>query len=216
MTYIFQPDRYLLAAQVRRAAPLIHGRVLDVGAGEADRYGGSFDVESYLRMDVSHAPHVDIVGSIYEIPAEVGIVNSIVCTQVFEHLSDPFRAVKEISRVLERGGTVLVTVPQTNELHEEPNDFFRYTSYGLKSLFESAGFETIFEEQRGGFFSTISQMQIRYCIDRFGLYRRPFLGRIFGVAARLSGRLAILFDSWDKSKANRKHAIGWCFVFKKK
>jgi SAM-dependent methyltransferase len=215
MAYIFQPDRYLLIQQIKRVAPYVRGRVLDVGAGEVDRYSHYFSFDTCTRMDVRHAKSVDIVGSADAIPLSSESMDSVICTQVFEHLSNPVKAAQEIYRVLAPGGVAIVTVPQTNELHEEPFDYFRYTRYGIKHIFESAGFETILEEQRGGFFSTVAQMRIRYCIDRFHLYRHPMLAKLVGFPLKLYGKWSIFLDSKDRSIANSKHAMGGCFVFNK-
>ncbi len=213
--YIFQPDRFLLKKQVEAVSHYVKGRVLDVGAGGNDRYSHLFKYDKYLKMDVSEGENVDVVGSAESIPFPDESFDSIVCTQVFEHLAIPQICSKEIYRVLKNGGYAVVTVPQMNELHEEPYDFFRYTKFGLEQLFTDAGFTMIECKQRGGFFSTLAQINIRYCIDRFNLYNHATLGRIFNIFAKVYGGGSIWLDSKDKSRANLKHCIGWCIVLKK-
>lgn len=213
--YIFQPDRFLLNKQIKKCGQYITGRALDLGAGEFDRYRQHFIAKEYIRMDIQHRENIDLVGSADNIPVVDESFDAVVCTQVFEHLKHPQKSAQEIFRVLKPGGFVLITAPQMNELHEEPNDFFRYTSYGLISIFESIGFKTITLDQRGGFFATIAQAEIRYMIDLFSLYKHPIVGRVFAPLCALYGKFAIFLDSHDKSVANRKHAIGWCAVFKK-
>lgn len=213
--YIFQPERYLLRQQIKALAGHIVGRVLDIGAGERNRYGDLFSVSEYVTMDIKPGPNVAIVGDIEAIPADANSFDSVVCTQVLEHVPHPVRAIQEVYRVLRPGGHILVTIPQTNELHEEPHDFFRYTCFGIERLFADAGFGLVKKMQRGGFFSTRAQMNIRYCIDRFSLYQRPFLAVVAGVVAAFYGRLMLWLDSHDQSIANRKHAIGWSYVFRK-
>jgi hypothetical protein len=46
----------------------------------------------------------------------------------------------------------VLSVPHLSRLHEEPNDFFRYTRYGLQALLESAGFRVLAITPRGGLF----------------------------------------------------------------
>ena len=213
--YIFQPDRYLLEKQIKQAGKYITGRVLDVGAGEFDRYGGVFNCGEYIRMDVNAGLNIDVVGSADNIPFADSSFDSVVSTQVFEHLANPLKAAKEVYRVLKTGGILLITVPQWNELHSEPHDYWRYTKFGIKELFEKQGFKMVEIHQRGGYFTTLAQMNIRYLIDRFSLYNRPFLGKIFNQFIKVFGGLMIGLDGLDKSQANRKHTIGWCAVFKK-
>ncbi len=214
--YIFQPDRYILDLQIKEASKFIRGNVLDVGAGEVNRYSKYFTYDKYVRMDLNHGEKVDLIGSADNIPMPDGSFDSVICTQVFEHLKDPDKSAKEIYRVLKPGGTLLVTVPQMNELHEEPHDYWRYTKFGLEELFGAVGFKTIHIDQRGGFFSTMAQMAIRYMIDRFALYKKPsVMGKIIALFCKLIGKVSMKIDAWDRSVANRKHTIGWCFVFRK-
>jgi SAM-dependent methyltransferase len=215
MAYLFQPDRYLLLKQIEKYSFYVHGTVLDMGAGEVDRYSSLFRKGKYIRMDVRHSDTVDIVGNADAIPLDDESVDSVVCTQVFEHLKEPFAAAKEIYRVLRRGGVVLITVPQMNELHEEPHDYFRYTKWGMQYIFETAGLTLLHMDKRGGFFSTSAQMFARYCIDRFDLYHKPLRRKLFAFPLQVIGRFSIWLDSKDTTPANEKHAIGWCFVFKK-
>lgn len=213
--YIFQPDRHLLREQIKTVAQYVTGRTLDIGAGERNRYGDLFLVSEYVTMDIESGPNVVLVGDIENIPTSAENFDSIVCTQVLEHVPHPVSAVQEMYRVLCAGGHVVVTVPQMNELHEEPRDFFRYTSWGIERLFTDEGFVLVKKMQRGGFFTTRAQINIRYCIDRLALHQHPFLGRVVGIVLSIYGRSMIWLDALDRSLANRKHAIGWCHVFQK-
>jgi SAM-dependent methyltransferase len=213
--YIYQPERALLRQQVERHARRLRGLTLDIGAGELSRYRKLLPSAGYLKLDVQPAAGVHLIGSAEQLPIADAAVDSILCTQVLEHLRRPERAVAEMYRVLKPGGHCLVTVPQTNELHEEPHDYFRYTGYGLRDLFEREGFVTITCEQRGGVFSVTAQVVIRYAIDRFGLYQRPLVGRLASYAFRVVGGAMVRLDRLDRSPANRKHALGWCAVFRK-
>ena len=132
MVWIFQPDRYLLYHQIKLYGNYINGIVLDVGSGPIYRYKHLFtNVETYITLDIERDFRPDIVGDATFLPIKNEALDGIVCTQVLEHIKNPFTAVAEFSRVLKKHGTCLITVPQTNELHEEPNDFYRFTKYAL-------------------------------------------------------------------------------------
>lgn len=213
--YIFQLERYLLQKQVKKFGHYIRGSVLDLGSGELDRYGKWFNCEKYTKMDIFENPNVDVVGSADSIPFPDSNFDSVIATQVFEHVPYPEKSASEVFRVLKPGGYFLMTVPQTNELHEEPHDYWRYTKFGIKELFERHGLYSVEIDQRGGFFVMIGQIQMRYLIDRFHLHSHRFLGRVCSKIFHLVGNIMIWLDSVDTSTANRKHAIGWCAVFKK-
>ena len=214
MAMIFQPDRVLLTKQIQKYARYVTGSVLDVGAGSISRYRELFHCDEYVRMDVVAGPNVDIVGSAEQIPFDEAHFDAIVCTQVLEHIPHPTEACREFFRVLKPGGILLLTVPQMNELHEEPADYWRYTRFGLERLFTEQGFTIVDIDQRGGFFALKAQTNIRYLIDRLHLFSnkwswalKPFI-KIYGLTM-------MHLDSLDRTAANRKHALGWCVVAKK-
>jgi SAM-dependent methyltransferase len=213
--YIFQIDRYLLKKQIKNFSSFITGKVLDIGAGNVSRYEKLFSSNEYLKMDVFKGDNIDFVGTADNIPINDSEFDSVVCTQVFEHLKNPRKSAREIYRILKKGGYCLVTVPQINELHEEPNDFFRYTKYGIEYIFKKEGFAVIEYDQRGGFFVSGVQMFSRYFIDRFKLYNKKILGRLFSYIFKIIGFIALFLDKIDRSKANKKHALGWIFILKK-
>jgi SAM-dependent methyltransferase len=213
--YIFQPDRFLLDQQIRRFAHYVSGRTLDVGAGSFNRYQRYFQVSSYVKTDHLAGPNVDVVASADQLPFGPAEFDSVVSTQVFEHLAQPALAAKEIARVLKTGGHLLLTVPQLNELHEEPHDYWRYTKYGLIALFKEAGFEVVVMDARGAYYSTLAQIRIRHWMGIFNLYQRPVLGRLASKFFSIYGRLMINLDRVWPNQDNQKQTIGWCAVFKK-
>jgi SAM-dependent methyltransferase len=212
---IFQPDRVLLFEQVKRHRDCIRGLVLDIGVGAFRRYTDLFPADQYWTLDnsIRCTPHV--VADAHALPFKEATFDSLVCTQVLEHLWDPAQAISEFWRVLKTGGGILVTVPQTNELHEEPFDFYRFTQFGISRLLGQCQFDILILEQRGGFFATIGQQLIRYAIDRWRLTSSGW-GRLMRLPASLLGRTMLKLDSWDSSPANKKHALGWCIIAKKR
>lgn len=55
----------------------------------------------------------------------------------------------EIFRVLDAGGTLLISVPWSARRHHIPHEFFRYTPEGLNHLLIQAGFVRIEITPRG-------------------------------------------------------------------
>lgn len=212
---MFQPDRYLLKRQIKKHAHYIKGVVLDAGSGDGERYKKLFKFDRYITLDINPEHGADIVGSVEDIPLGDNSVDSVVSTQVLEHIKNPQKAAAEFYRVLKPGGYCIVTVPQWNELHSEPRDYWRFTKYGLEEIFRTAGFKIILIDQRGGFWSAGAQMRIRYAIDLFRLNKIRLLRWIFQPFIWLNGMLSILFDNIDRSRAGRKHAIGWLIIAQK-
>jgi SAM-dependent methyltransferase len=78
--------------------------------------------------------------------------DSALCLEVLEHVPNPFKALSEIHRILKKGAKLVCSAPHLSRLHEEPHDYYRYTKYGLRYLFENSGFRVISIEPCGGIF----------------------------------------------------------------
>lgn len=89
-------------------------------------------------------------------------VDTILCTSVLEHLELPWKAIKEMNRILKSNGCIVDTVPLFWHLYEEPRDFYRYTKYGLKYLFEKNGFEIVELKPLSDFWVTFGQELVYY------------------------------------------------------
>ena len=92
----------------------------------------------------------DVVGSATEIPFSNQVFDTLLATQLIEHLSDPGKFFAEAARVLKPEGHLLVTFPLVNPVHEEPYDFFRFTEYGVLHLCHKAGLEPVIVRPMGG------------------------------------------------------------------
>jgi SAM-dependent methyltransferase len=125
-------------------APAVRGRVLDVGCGRKP-YRRRFRVEEYLglELDTPHNrehTHADAFYGGDRFPFEDRRFDSVVTFQVFEHVFEPDRFLSEVNRVLVEDGTLLLCVPFVWDEHEQPVDYARYSSFGLRHLLERHGF----------------------------------------------------------------------------
>lgn len=129
--------RLLLEKMLKRQLPLVSGSVLIIGAGH-DPYAGLLTSAAQVcRTDVSSEYEVDIVADAHDLPFEAESFDSVVAIEVFEHLSKPEVAAREVHRVLKPGGVAYISVPFLFHVHGDPFDFTRFTQTGLEVLFES-------------------------------------------------------------------------------
>jgi SAM-dependent methyltransferase len=123
----------------------INGITLDIGCGSKP-YAKLFNTEKYIGIDIEVSGHnhkdspVDIFYDGITIPFKDNYFDSIVCFEVLEHVFNPEGFLKEANRVLKPGGSAVFTVPFLWDEHEQPYDYARYTSFGLRHLFEKNGF----------------------------------------------------------------------------
>lgn len=59
----------------------------------------------------------------------------IICTEVLEHVANPFAATTEINRILKPGGQAFITTPFNFRIHGPLPDNWRFTVHGLRQLF---------------------------------------------------------------------------------
>ena len=78
---------------------------------------------------------VDTAGDSACLPFRSGTFSLIVCQAVLEHVEDPGSAVKEMYRVLKKGGIVYIEIPFFQGFHAVPTDFQHYTISGIENLF---------------------------------------------------------------------------------
>lgn len=156
------------------------GNLYDFGCGESP-YKNYFltSADTYTSVDWAgslHDTEADIVSDLNKpIPVESHTADTIVSLSVLEHLCEPQNMLNEAFRILKPGGNLVLQVPWQWLIHEAPNDYFRYTPYGLEYLCEKAGFTDIQVEAQSGFFTTLF-LKFNYFSRR--LVRGPKLFRL--------------------------------------
>ena len=182
--------------------PLYAGkRVLDIGCGDKP-YESLFPsyVINYIGLDHAESQHtlrsVDIIADAYNTTAYDASFDTILSTSVLEHLERPQDAIFEMHRVLKPGGHVILTCPLFWHIHEEPRDFFRYTEYGLRFMFERANFEIVEIRPLSGFLVTFAQ-EFVYFLNL--LKRNKILSHLLSLIQWGIQRTAYCLNRYDKS-----------------
>src|SRR3989344_2048248 len=207
MSYIYKTGRIELQEQFKRYAKYIRGRVLDVGVGELARYKHLCNFDEYVGMDIEARKGV-VSGQIEKIPFPDSSFDSIVCTQVLGDVYDLHTAFRELYRVLRPGGVVLITESLFDPLHDEPNDYWRFTKHSLGRLALDSNFKIEALEPRGGYWSVMAQLKARYWIERLKANDKWF-SRPLSIVFKIFGTWARLLDRLDKSRSNRLFTHGY-------
>jgi SAM-dependent methyltransferase len=107
------------------------GLILDCGAGRRPVY-----YPNVVNYEIVDYPTTDILGIAEELPFEDNSFDGVLSIAVLEHVRDPFRAAREIGRVLKPGGRLICAAPFLQPLHAFPNHYYNMTHFGLRALFE--------------------------------------------------------------------------------
>ena len=159
--------RKRLLQSIQPYAANLKGILLDFGCGSKP-YRSLFSVDEYIGLDFENPGHphlnekIDVFYDGKTIPFNNEHFDSIFSSEVLEHVFNPDEILKELNRVLKKDGTILLTCPFAICEHEVPNDYARYSSFGLKSLFEKSGFEIIGQEKTSNSVETVFQLWIMY------------------------------------------------------
>jgi len=130
----------------------LNGSLLDVGAGKGP-YRRYTSCEKYTSLESNPDLNPTVVGTADQMPFNDSEFDSILCTEVIEHMPEPEQVLKEVYRVLKPGGKLLLSAPMSWCLHYEPNDYYRFTKYGLFYLLEKNGFFIKDTKRIGGTFT---------------------------------------------------------------
>lgn len=194
---------HLVERSIALLAPQLTGDLLDVGCGTAPYTSYFPHIRSKRNCDY-HAARgtVDFVSSAVALPVRAESFDSVLCTEVLEHVPDPHATWSEFHRVLRPGGKVLLSTPMYWPSHEQPYDFFRYPEHGLRFCAERNGFKIIDLIPRGGVWAMWGQMTLQVMPQYF----------CFGWQRSLWSRCLIALDRW---RGNAQITLGWTILAEK-
>jgi SAM-dependent methyltransferase len=178
---------YLVASALQRDLarylPLLRGYTLDLGCGNAPYRHLLVNVSHYIGYDRDKLGRAGVVGNAVALPFAAQSFDSVLCTQVIEHVSEPWRVFDEIARVLRPGGRMLLSAPQAWRLHEQPHDYYRFTRYGLTYLTERASLCVRAWSAQGGVWRLVGQAINNWLWERRYPRRtmRWWLSRVFSL-----------------------------------
>lgn len=147
--------------------PVLKDNLLDIGCGKmpyreyilknsrVNNYVG-LDIEDALQYDSEIKP--DFTWNGKEMPFEDSSFECAFGTEVLEHCPNPEVVLKEVFRILKPNGLFFFTVPFIWNLHEVPNDEYRYTPFSLQRHLEASGFTDIKIKATGGWHASMAQM----------------------------------------------------------
>ncbi len=193
------------------------GRLLDLGCGKVPLYEAYKDlVTDNVCVDwpncLHENRHVDHKCDLnQELHFESGEFDTIILSDVLEHIREPALLWSEMSRVLSEGGKILMNVPFYYWLHEQPHDYYRYTEFALQRFVEMSGLRLVVLEPIGGAPEVVVDVFSKTILDT------PILGRPL---AALAQQVCMVFlrtrlGSRVSSRTSRTFPLGYFLVAEK-
>jgi len=184
-------------------------RILDAGAGELHfkqfcshlqyvsqdfgQYDGQGDAKG-LQTGKWDQSRLDIVCDIVSIPEPDASFDAILCVEVFEHLPEPVLALKEFSRLLKKGGQLVLTAPFCSLTHFAPYHFYTgFNRYFYQKHLTELGFSIEELSENGNFFEFVAQelrrvadVSKRYANDKPSILERAAVLFVLKMLSRFS------------------------------
>ena len=145
--------RSVMYINVKKYSDCVKGKTLDVGCGSKPYVHLFKNVTDYIGMDIEQSghkhdhSHIDIFYDGKKFPFEENSFDSLVFFEVMEHVFNLDIFLNQITSVVKPGGHCLITIPFLWGEHEQPYDYARYSSFGLKHLFDKNGLEIIHQKK---------------------------------------------------------------------
>ena len=188
-----------------------HGKLVDIGCGRKPYINYFANIDEYVGMDLTSS-EADIIADAKALPIESNSVDAVLCNQVIEHDEEPVKIIAEIRRILKKDGILILSAPQMGRLHGEPDDYYRFTKWGLNYLLEKNGMKIEVIEPHGGIFRAIGSHLNFFIIEYFGKNKlRRYLLRHTIIALN-----NLIFAFLDKLPTWEKDTLGYNIIAKKR
>lgn len=135
----YSPIRWCLRkrieARLRKIGAKTSGRLLELGCGPVS-YRACFPKCEALSTDICPTPATDRVEDARALSFPDGSFDVVLCISMLEHVFEYSKVIDEIHRVLRADGDVVIGVPFLYPMHDDPEDFWRFSPFALERLLE--------------------------------------------------------------------------------
>lgn len=155
--------------------------VLDYGSGNSP-YRELVVCDNFFAADITQNINqsVDIIINPDSTLPNIGngIFDLVLIMDVLEHIPNDQLAMMELSRVIQAGGILVVTVPFIYREHEYPNDYRRYTTKGVEKLLKDNGFDILSMNKIGNIWYVLFATWFKSRVLNGEVDGRSFFGKV--------------------------------------
>jgi len=205
-------------------------RILDAGAGEL-KYKDFCSHLDYVAQDFAQyngkgnkkglhkgswdQSKLDIISDITDIPEPDASFDAIMCVEVFEHLPEPIKAIRDFARLLKPKGQLIITAPFCSLTHFAPYHFYSgFNRYFFEKHLPDNGFEILELQENGNFFEYMAQeiRRIPWVAEKY--VKGSKCGRLESLAMKIC--LSMLESFSKKDTGSNELLYFGCHVYARK
>ncbi len=165
--------RKLLDKDLESTKKYMKSKVLDLGGG---RKRGEFkepNNATWIVLDIKKDFHPAVLGDAHHLPFKGNAFECVKCTELLEHVENPEKVIKEVTRVLKNEGILILSIPFNFGIHGDPYDFQRFTDQKLRKMLER-DFEILILKKQGLFFTVLGNMLKQAITNMRSKFKRVF------------------------------------------
>ena len=179
-----------LEQELEPVAHFFTGHVLNAGCGTRDirPYLRGQGATAITRCDIASTDPDVVVTPLESLPFDDATFDAVICNAVLEHVVDAERSMRELARVVKRGGHIVVAIPFLQPYHPCPGDYRRYTADGMAQLGRRAGLDVVDVLPVHSLAQTIGWILWESAVEKGGRLRRAAAYAAAYAATRVSYR----------------------------
>ena len=111
-------------------------KILDLGCGSDPYYHEDIEGKIFC-LDINKTSKTHLVSDADKLPFKPNSFDKVVSVNSFYYFKNPFNVAKSIHNILKKDGKLILIVPFSYPIHDAPDDKYRFTEYGLRTLLEN-------------------------------------------------------------------------------
>ncbi len=208
----------IVAHHYQQYLPLYaRGELIDLGCGKVPLYQVYKDhIINNVCVDWENTfhknPFIDQSCNLNErLPFRNQQFDTILLSDVLEHIAEPGKLWLEMARILKPGGKLILNVPFYYKIHEMPHDYYRYTEFALRRFAENSGFSIVLLKSMGGIPEIMTDLSAKMIVNL------PLLGKVSAKAIQKFCQLLLKTKVVNRlsKKTSVHYPVGYFMVAEK-
>lgn len=194
------------------------GKLIDLGCGKVPLFEA---YEKYVTESICvdwgntlhKSEYLDYEWDLTKkMPFKDGEFDTLILSDVLEHMPQPEKLWQEMSRLLAPKGKVILNVPFSYALHEEPHDYYRYTEHALIRFAEQSDFRILVLKPIGGTPEVLADLLAKH------LQFVPLIGRSLAIIIQYLTYAFVRTSIGKKlsEQTSKKYPFGYFMVAERK